>query len=413
MPSAPHPVIRFHLAAGICGWLCGPALGSAATAEPGATPVIFMGADLAAEKDRVFHPVVDVTAASLVIRAGDKTVRLPITQTDNLRIIEELKLSETSVLLDNLKAERAHSAVTDPTARLARTAALAAGQTALVDLANAEVRRANLQVAGAGAMVAGAGNPEDAAAAARSMGAAQGAQAAAESRLNQALSTPHSQVYDVGAQSTRLAPEENYDAIRVSFAITPERDLAQPYFGVIALVRDPDTRAGQVRKWVYLQPLGPLVAGEMRRVTVYRSGFPPGYELEGCEVHVYEGGKELATSLSRRRVEITEEEALAYRVFEYIGAHRGRTLPAALVTTTLATEAWASVAKLQLAQTHHVRVAKDGSVTAAFSDAAGKKPLTDAALVAVLKSLRFNPALTAGKPVESIAPVILGGLAVR
>ncbi|MDQ5979458.1 MAG: hypothetical protein QG602_2432 [Verrucomicrobiota bacterium] len=393
--------------------LSGPALCSAASAKAETTHVIFMGADLAAENDRVYHPVVDVTAASLVIRTGDKTVRLPIALTDNLRIIEELKLTETSVALDDLKAERAYSAETDPAAQLARTAALAAGQTAVVDLANAEVRRASLQVAGAGAMVAGAGNPEDAAAAARTMSAAQGAQAAAESTLNQALSTPNSQVYDVGAQSTRLTAEENYDAIRVSFAITPETDLAQPYFGLIALVRDPGNRTAQARKWVYMQPLGALGAGETRRVTVYRSGFPPGYELEGCEVHVYEGGRELATSLSRRRVEITEEEALSYRVFEYIGANKGRTLPAALVTTTLATEAWASVSKLQLEQTHHVRVAKDGSVTAAFGDAAGKKPVTDAALAAVLKSLRFNPALAAGKPVESIAPVVLGGLAVR
>ncbi len=372
-----------------------------------------MGVELAAEKGRVYHPVVGVTAASVVIAPDGKPVRLPLAQTSNLRVTETLKLADARVGLDHFKFERAYSADADPTAQLARTAALAAGQTALVDLANAELRRANLQVAGASGAVAGAGNPQDLADARRALSSAQGVQATAEAGLDRALATPNSQVYDVGAQSARLSSEENYDAIRVSFAVTAESDLAQPYCGIIARLRDPGSRSDQVRPWVYLHPLSPMLAGETRRVTVFQSGFPPGYSLEGCDVHVYDGAKELATPLSPRRVPLSDEEARDYRVIEYIGANKGRTLPAALVTTTLRLDAWASLAKVQLEETCHVRVAKDGRVTGTFYDAAGKKPLQDAALAAVLKTLRYNPALAAGKPVESIVPVVLGGLAVR
>ncbi len=384
-----------------------------AGADASATHVLFMGVELAAEKGRVYYPVVGVTAASVVIAPEGKPVRLPLAQTSNLRVTDSLKLADAKVGLDHFKFERAFSADADPTAQLARTASLAAGQTALVDLANADLRRANLQVAGASGAVAGAGNPEDMADARRALSSAQSVQSSAEANLNQALATPNSQVYDVGAQSARLSGEENYDAIRVSFAVTAESDLAQPYCGIIARFRDPGSRPDQVRPWVYLHPLSPMLAGETRRVTVFQSGFPPGYSLEGCDVHVYDGAKELATPLSPRRVPLSDEEARDYRVIEYIGAHKGRTMPAALVTTTLRLDAWASLTRSQLEETCHVRVAKDGRVTGTFRDAEGKKPLPDAALAAVLKTLRYNPALVAGKPVESIVPVVLGGLAVR
>jgi hypothetical protein len=62
----------------------------------------------------------------------------------------------------------------------------------------------------------------------------------------------------------------------------------------------------------------------------------------------------------------------------------------------------------QLSETCFVRVAKNGRVAAAFHDKAGKQPLQDPALESALKTLRFKPALEAGKPVESVAPVRLG-----
>jgi hypothetical protein len=64
-----------------------------------------------------------------------------------------------------------------------------------------------------------------------------------------------------------------------------------------------------------------------------------------------------------------------------------------------------SLTKDQLEHTWYVRVGKDGRVTAAFSDADGRKPVQDNVLVSALQLLRFNPALEAGKPVESLAPV--------
>jgi hypothetical protein len=382
------------------------------TAVP-ATHVLFMGAELAAERGRVYYPVVDVSGASLVIKPGGSSVRLPLASAANLRITEQLKLSEASVALDDYKAERAYSAGADPSAQLAKTAALAAGESAVADLAAAAERSATLAVGEAGVLVANATRPEQRAEAQAMLNRAQATQAGAQASLDRALAAQTSQIYDVASQSTRLNGSENFDAIRITFTVTAETDLAQPYYGIIARIHDPDARPGQTRPWVYLQPLGAMVAGETRKVLVHQSGFPPGYQLAACEVHVYDGEQELATNLSRRRVPLSDQEAREYRVFEYIGANKGRTLPAALVTRSLATGVWAAVPKAQLAETFHVRVGKDGTVAAAFRDAAGRKPVADADVTAALKTLRFNPALDAGKPVESLAPVVLGSLAVQ
>ncbi len=382
-------------------------------ANPPITHILFVGAELAAEKDRTYYPVVGVTAASIMIQPDGRQVKLPLAQTSKLRVTETLKLSEAKVELDDFKAERAYSAGADPTAQLAKRAALSAGESAAADLAAAAERSSTLAVGEAGVLVANATRPEQRAEAQAMLNRAQAVQAGAQDNLDRALAAQTSQVYDVSSQSARLNGSEDFDAIRIAFTVTAETDLAQPYYGIIARIRTPDARPDQTRPWVYLQPLSAMVAGETRKVVVHQSGFSPGYELGACEVHIYDGGQEVATNLSRRRVALTAQEALEYRVIEYIGANKGRTLTASLATRAISTDAWASVPKAQLAETHYVRVARDGRVTAAFSDADGKKPLRDPALVAVLKTLQFNPALEAGKPVESIAPVILGHLAVR
>lgn len=409
---------RRWVTAGSCllfAWLTTGAA-SAADKPPAAPPVthvLFMGAELSAENNRVYYPVVGVTAASIVIQADGRPVRLPLAQTADLRITDTLRLAEAKVELDQFKFERAYSSGADPTAQLAQRAALSAGESAAADIAAAAERSATLAVGEAGVLVANATRPEQRAEAQAMLNRAQATQAGAQSNLDRVLAAQTSQVYDVSSQSARLNGSENFDAIRVSFTITADSDMASPYYGVIAQLSDPDARRGQVRKWIYLQPIRPLLAGESQKVMVFQSGLPPGYKLVDCEVHVYDGGKEVATSLSRKRVALSREEALAYRVFEYIGENKGRTLPAALTTRSLAVDAWATLSKAQLETTCHVRVGKDGRVSAAFSDADGRKPLRDPALVAVLKTLQFNPALEAGKPIESIAPVILGHVAVR
>jgi hypothetical protein len=377
------------------------------------THVLFMGADIALEKDRKFHRVEDVTATSLVIKPGGKVVNVPQAQSVNLNISESLKLAETSAGVVDLKADRAYTPWADPFRQVVQSAALASGQSAMADLAQGERMRADMGVATAGGVLeAVRGTPNEGAGRA-AVEQAVAARDQAEAAVSQIYNTPMLQIYDVGAQAVEAGAKEMremFDAIRVSFEVTSEKDLAQPYFAVIAQIRERDSKPGQVRKWAYVKSLGPMSAGVPKDITVYRGGLPPGYILEGCEVHLYNQGQELATNLSRKRVPLTDEEAAEYRIIEYVGANKGRTLPAALVTKKITTELRAQLESSQLKETCYVRVAKDGRVVGVFRDAAGKQSLQDPRLEPVLQVLRFKPALEAGRPAESMVPLTLGQL---
>jgi len=89
-----------------------PARSPAAAAPK--THVLFMGADIAVEKDKAYHQVEDVTWSALVIRPDGKTVNVPLADNVNLRINEKLKITGTSAEIDQLKFERDYSPGTDP-----------------------------------------------------------------------------------------------------------------------------------------------------------------------------------------------------------------------------------------------------------------------------------------------------------
>lgn len=378
------------------------------------TYLLFMGADISLEQGKGVHPVEDVTSTSLVIKPDGKPVKVSLDAEVNLRISESLKISRTSLVVEGLKADRAFSPGNDPFEKLSRAVSFAAGESAVADIANHNaIVQSSLSVA-AGNAFATADTPESLAEATASAQRAQAAQAGADAALLQAHSAPTSAAFDVGAQVSKMGTEDgNFDAIRASFEVTSEKDLSQPYYALIAKIREPDSKPGMVRKWAYVKSLGSISAGVTRKVNVYRSGLPPGYILESYEVHLYNGNEELATNLSRKRVPLTAEEAMEFRIIEYVSANKGRTLPATPVTTVLSSEVSAPLSPAQLSGTCYVRVDKAGRVAAVFRDAAGKQRLQDPALESALKTLQFKPALQAGKPIEALVPLHLNQVASR
>jgi hypothetical protein len=362
-------------------------LGAAPEAAP-KTHVLFIGADISLEKDKAAHPVEDVTHGAVVINSGSKQVNVPMRQDGSFLIRESLKIAETSVTVEDLKYERAYTPFADPITHMKGTVMFAADQTDNTDLMHGEALQAQTGMTGPYTVtnaVRGTQNEHS------------GVAAVKEAETNQA----ESQSGIAGVEASRGM----FDAIRLTFDIIPDRNIDNPYFAVIAQIREPDSEAGQVRKWAYLKTLGSLHAGVRKKVTVYHGGFPPGYIIENCEVHIYQAGQELATSLSRKRVELTDDEALQFRIIEYVGANKDRTLPAA-PAAALPDGVRASLTPAQLSESCFVRVAKDGSVTGVYRDAAGEKPLRDSVLESALKLLRFKPALESGKPVESVVAVV-------
>ena len=316
-----------------------------------------------------------------------------------MQVGEELKISASSAGISDLKTGRAYSPAADPFRTLEGYNSAASGANDVLDLARGTLLIDQSKLS---ATAAGPAGPAQ-------------TQALATLNADQAAVDQASEQADREAQMLPIDEAKagsaegggTYDAIRVSFAVTPQHDLAKAYVAIIALIQDPN-KPGQTQPWIHLQSLGQIAAGVTRDVSVYEEGLPPGYAIEKCEVHLYDGRNELATSLSSNRALLTEEEMLDFRVIKYVASNEGRTLPAA--PAMFISDLRPSLSPAQLNQACYVRVAKDGRVAATYNDKAGTVPLQDAALDAALKGLRFKPAIDAGKPVESIVTIRLGAL---
>jgi hypothetical protein len=382
-----------------------PADGSATAPK---THTLFMGADLAVEHDGKLQPVEDVVGTMLRIRPdGKNVVSVPLSRDRNLRVNETLKVATmaTSVEVPKLVVERAYTPENDPFRKFVNASRVSAAVSDMQELSQARADAAASALAGAAASAA----PVDENYKASLQLQLDSAQAA----LNLATNLSNSDMMNTGSLAGRMSGElaqERFDAIRLAFEVKSPRSMARPYFIFIAQFREPGTKQGAARKWVMAKSLDALEANVPVRLDLTQGGFTPGFVLESSSLHLYNDGVELATNVSRKRVDMTEDEAMQYQIIEYISANKGQTVPAKPMATKLSREQREQVMGGQFSETYYVRVTKQGAVDAVFLDADGKRPLQDAKLEAVVKTLRFNPALQAGKPIEAIAPVKLGNL---
>jgi hypothetical protein len=374
---------------------------NAPAASPQKPYVLFIGADVAVEKDKVFRPIDEVTPSVIVARADGKQVNVPLGRGVNLQMGTGPKISVSGAGISDLKAERAYSPAADPFRTIEGYNSAVSGANDVADLARGALLKDQGKL---GATAAGPASP--------AQQQAQQVLAADQAAVDQATEQADHESVMLPVAEAKAGTEESggtYDAIRVSFAVTPEHAMAKAYVAVIAQVQDPTNPSGKAQPWIHLQSLGSVAAGETRKVNVYEEGLPSGYGLGTCEVHLYDGRSELATNLSAKRVNLTKDEMLDFRVIQYVAANGGRTAPAA--PAMFANDLRPSLSPAELNQACYVRVAKDGRVAATFVDKEATQPLRDQMLDAALKGLRFKPAIDAGKPVESIVAIRLGSLA--
>ena len=364
--------------------------------------VLFMGADVSVKNDTIFSPVQEVTRSVAVVKADNKLVNVPLDRKVSLQFRDDLKVTEKSVEISSLKTDRVYSPSADPFKGFANGENLVQGAEAVADasqaIANSTAAESISLPAAPGAPVAVVANSAD----------VMAAQSTADSDRFEAT-RESGMVSSFAGKQAAAEGQQMFDAIRISFAVTPRSDLAKPYIAIIAQIRDPSLKSDHTEPWIHLQPLGPLSAGVATKVTVYQEGMPPGYDLVKCDVHFYDGADELATNLSNKRVPLSKDEMLDFRVIEYLSANRGRTLPA--VPATFVRDMRSSLTPAELNQACYVRVAKNGKVAATFADKAGTQPLQDETLDSALRGIRFKPAIEAGRPVETIVPIRLGMIA--
>jgi hypothetical protein len=128
----------------------------------------------------------------------------------------------------------------------------------------------------------------------------------------------------------REARSQGYDGVEVEFEISSARPLRSPYVVTMTRFHPAGTKEGTVQNLVYAKSIDPI---DSRPVKVHfvEGGLPFNFDLIDFQLHVYNQGVEVATNVSSKRVELTRDEAFEYVKMEYLGAHKGETLPAMAV----------------------------------------------------------------------------------
>jgi hypothetical protein len=392
-----------------------PSLPGAETVPAEKPFFLFMGADISVELGKTACPVRRVSGGSWVVDHDGRTQVVDATHgLQNLRIAPSLKLTEAAARLEEFNSEAAFSLANDPLVRQTRAFASAselnAGHSAALSAANAALVQSQKMASYA------------------SSESGMGSQQLQKEGLPFVFWTPATYPGDVRVntdtevdyQTTTTSGTDNElygdhglgaqrDALRVSFAISASRPIRDPYIVTIARFRERAGMPGKVRNLVYARALGP-VDQNPQRVQFLEEGFTPGFEIVELQVHLYSGGVELATNKASNRVELSRDEAYNYLKVDYLGLHKIESRPPEPALGHLPADFADRVASGRFHATYYVRVTKDGVGEDVFADSTCSRRVDDACVEAIVRNLRFMPALEKGRATEGVAALRLDQL---
>lgn len=391
---------------------------SAASDDGAKTHTLFMGADISVGKGKELYPVKDVVGSSWIVdvHGNDQSISTkegPL----NIRVLPSLKLTEASATVANLKSEKGYTFENDPTTRQTRALAHAADLNAGYQASLSQTQASVVQAQNAATSLRSAsGVSGDAFNAAHAPGSAAGYAFATGHQTPSDVTTP-GMVQSINQAASSAGSDlempagsaGGFDAMDVAFDVSSERPLNNPYLVTVTRFHPNGTGPGVVQNMVYSKALDPI-GTQPTHVHLVEGGFPGGFEVVDFQVHLYDRGQEIATTVSPKRVPLTRDEAFEYVKMEYEGAHKADTLPAVAVMGRLPPDLPARLAEGKYGGTYYARVSKEGIAGEVFLDAACTRRVADPYLESLVKDIRFKPALAKGKPVDSVAPLSFADL---
>jgi hypothetical protein len=360
--------------------------------------VLFMGTDLAVQKGDSFLRVQDVSGSAFMVKVGAEPEFVPTRmRSANIKIERALKLSATRVQVDNLRGDRTFTPENDPRLKFDRQTGAASGAQAAADLARYQANELRLAAA-----TARAHNDPRADELERMLAKADELERIAMDQLS-------SDATNIGAAAAKLQGamrDGDFDAMEVEFEISAEREINDAYIVIISRFREKGSKPGVSRNWIYAKSIGEI-GPKPRYLRIREGGFPFGFILEDYELHVYDRGRELASNVSPKRVELSREEALQYLLIEHLAANKDQTVPAAPAAGRLPPDLTERLTQGFFLQPYYVKVDEAGNPRGVFTDATCKTPVTDPYLTDLFAGLLFKPALVAGMPAAAVCRVKL------
>jgi hypothetical protein len=365
---------------------------------------LYMGTDFAVQQGKDFLPVRDVKGKAFVVRTKKGDVLVPMTGGQvNLKIETALKIAATTAAVTNLKTERAYTPAKDPVRQFNQSTGGSLADAAALDLAIGEQVRAEQSMGALSNLSPLMQGPGAMQAASNRLNAANAAQ-------NQAMQTVNfSTMNNTGDKAFSLQQalaDELYDAMEVSFEVSSPEYLDKPYIVVIVRYHEKDTTSRSSANWIYAKAIPPVAAGA-EKIHFLQGGLPEGFVK--CQVRLYNRGREIATNVAPKRMQLTADDAFDFLKVKHITSNKTASVPAAPALAGFTTTTKASLTPAQLNQTYYVKVSENGRALGAFTDEACSSPV-DPVLDAVIKNVLFYPALKAGKPVEGTSLLVLSQL---
>lgn len=379
-----------------------------ATAAAEKTHVLFMGADIDVQVNKAMHRVKNVAGDSFVVSVDQKPVEVPMNRgAVNMKVTPQLKLSDKTAVVKELKFERAYTPQNDPNKKWAARQSGSAGQALVGNSAGqmASAQQGAQQSAIRGAALAGPSGV--------SFGG-DNAVASTASTFNSASAAAGSDFNSAGYAAQQLQEEldkQLFDAVLLTCEVSSPRPLRDPYLVVIAHYREKDRPPGAAKSWIFAKALDRLDENPLR-VRILQGGFPEGFELVRQEIHLYGAGRELGTNVAEKNVWLTREEAHEYIVIDHITTHKGATLAPGLAFGVSSKDFYPHYGSEQVKQEIYVKVDKTGLPGGVFRDEGCTQPSGDDYLETLVSQTRFKPALKAGKPIEGVARLKIVDLAI-
>ena len=359
--------------------------------------ILYLGADLSIEHDGKLYPVRKVKGRSFVIEINGKEVRVPMTGgTVNTVLKESLKLTEASASVANLKYKQTYTPANDPDLDLQNSAMM---NQAILDTGSPAPSNSasGAQLQNGVSMKPNQGMGSQTA-------ASNGVGASAISSLGQQIESGSN---GFNTNNSGGPAEGDFDAIDLSFEVSADHPLADPFMIVIVRYHDPKGKPDAAFNWIHADRLDPIT-DKLEMIHFIGAGLAKGYQIESVQVHVYDRGEEIATDVSPKRMALSRDQAFMYLTFDYVGSHKGATLPAVPAWQTLTEEARARIPEALVGQTVYVRVSKDGNAGESFLDADCTRKVENPGLGSLLQGIHFNPALENGTPVAGVAAFKIG-----
>ncbi|HEY9155484.1 MAG TPA: hypothetical protein VIM69_10155 [Opitutaceae bacterium] len=364
------------------------------------THVLFTATDIQVIYKQGLYHVCGVDGGAFVIALKDKNIEVPMTKDPaGIKTSEALQLSTRSANITHFKYDRAYSSAQDP---YKKWSSAMVGMQAWHD----NQQRAQSGVATTSPTIT------------VSMGTStktipNPAYQAAVHDMNQSSSVVGGDLGSNAAFAEKLTDElalKLFDVMQVSFEISAPKPISYPYIVIIARYHEKDDPK-HPQNWMFAKTVDPIGA-KPQKVTTSQGGFPPGFEIEKLEVHLYENGVEIATNQSENRALLSREEAHEYLVLDYVSSHSGATMHPQVVLANMPDDWSAHRQDESVRKTYYIKVDKDGRGEGAYEDDACTLKVKDSYCDTILRNLLFLPALYHGKAVGGVARVKLTDLRV-